>query len=297
MDQAHRLREIVKERNSQDLEAASKKINTRVISITSGKGGVGKTNFAINLAIQMSRYNKRVLIIDADFGLANIEVLLGQTPSHTFADMIIGKKGIREIITEGPMGIKYISGGSGLIEMANLTERQAVSVIDNLQYIDDIADIILLDTGAGISRTVVNFIRAATETVVITTPEPTAVTDAYALLKAVNEGQPQDGAEFGIVVNRVDDTREGTEIYDRLNKVSIKFLDKKLACLGHIPDDVQLKKAVRRQEPVAISFPNSVSARAIDSIGIKLLNMPPEKRGGPDSIISFMKRLVGSFGG
>jgi len=237
MDQAYRLRDIVKNKNSQDLEAASKKINTRVITITSGKGGVGKTNFAINLAIQMSRYNKRVLIIDADFGLANIEVLLGKTPTYTFADMLQGKKEIQEIITDGPMGIKFISGGSGLVEMANLSERQIVSIIDNFQYIDQIADIILLDTGAGISRTVINFIRAANEAIIITTPEPTAVTDAYALLKAANENQ-QEGTDFGVVVNRVDDIREGAEIYERLSKVSEKFLNKQLSCLGYIPNDI-----------------------------------------------------------
>jgi len=295
MDQAYRLRDIVKNKNSQDLEAASKKINTRVITITSGKGGVGKTNFAINLAIQMSRYNKRVLIIDADFGLANIEVLLGKTPTYTFADMLQGKKEIQEIITDGPMGIKFISGGSGLVEMANLSERQIVSIIDNFQYIDQIADIILLDTGAGISRTVINFIRAANEAIIITTPEPTAVTDAYALLKAANENQ-QEGTDFGVVVNRVDDIREGAEIYERLSKVSEKFLNKQLSCLGYIPNDINLKKSVKRQEPVSISFPNSVSARSIDNIGIKMLNMEHEKKKIPDNIISFMRRLVGSSG-
>lgn len=294
MDQAYRLRDIIKNKNKEDLEAASKKTSTRIISIASGKGGVGKTNLAVNLAIQMSRHNQRVLIIDCDLGLANIEVLLGQTPTYTFADMLLGGKKIQEIITNGPMGIKFISGGSGLVEMANLTEQQIISVIDNFKYIDDIADIILLDTSAGISKAVISFIRSSSEAIIITTPEPTAVTDAYALLKAVNEYQ-QDTTEFSIVVNRVEDTSEGAEIYERLNKVSEKFLSKQLTCLGYIPNDINLIKAVRRQEPVSIRFPNATSARAIDNIGIKILNMTPEKRKTHNSIISFVRRLTGIF--
>jgi flagellar biosynthesis protein FlhG len=243
----------------------------------------------------MSRYNKRVLIIDADFGLANIEVLLGLAPKHTFAELLDGSKQIQEIVNDGPMGIKFISGGSGLVQMADLTERQIKLVVENFRHLENFADIILLDTGAGISRTVINFIRSATEAIVVTTPEPPAITDAYTVIKATNDNQ-EDSTEFSVVVNRVEDGREGQEVYTNFNKASERFLEQQVAFLGHIPNDIYLEKAVRKQQPVAISSPNSPSARAIDNIGIKILNMTPEKRNAPDGVKEFLRRLVNTFG-
>lgn len=183
MDQAERLRNIIKK---QDFEADYER-TARVITVTSGKGGVGKTSLSVNLAIQLGRLGKRVIVFDADFGLANIEIMLGIRPKYNLADLMYRGKSIEDIITYGPENIGFISGGSGINELANLTRDQVFSMIHRLGELDRIADVIIVDTGAGISDTVLEFVAASEEVLLVATPEPTSITDAYALLKTLNK--------------------------------------------------------------------------------------------------------------
>ena len=181
MDQAEQLRNIIKAR-----ELAPQKPVARIITVTSGKGGVGKSNTSINLAIQFRKMGKKVIILDADFGLANIEVMFGAVPKYNLFDLIYQGKNIREIITWGPMEVGFISGGSGIASMANLSKEYLTYIVHNLTQLDSIADVVIVDTGAGISDAVLEFLVASGEILLVTTPEPTSITDSYSLLKALN---------------------------------------------------------------------------------------------------------------
>lgn len=294
MDQANSLRKLIN--NSYDYEKQSRfgSVSSRVITVTSGKGGVGKSNFSANLAITFAKMGKRVVIVDADFGLANIEVIFGILPTYSLVNVLRGEKGIHEVLTNGPCGIKFISGGSGLRELANVSDRQLSYFLDQFAYLDQISDIIIIDTGAGISKTVVNFIKASDETIFITTPEPTSITDAYALIKTVCE---YDGGSpaFKIVVNRVDDEEEGNEVFSKINRVAYKFLNIKIENLGSIPYDRDLVRAVKNQQPAIISYPNSMFSKSIENIGYKLMNINYSVDIGNKGLKGFVKRLANIF--
>lgn len=268
MDQAEQLRKRV----SQQIQHNA---STRVIAVTSGKGGVGKTSFSVNLAIQLSKKGKRVVIIDADFGLANVEIMLGIRPQYNMADLIYNDKNIDDIITKGPLDIGFISGGSGVQDMVNLSKEQVKILISKLVRLDTLADVIIIDTGAGISDSVLEFVLSSPEVVIVATMEPTSITDAYSLLKAVNRSKDFTAEEkkIQIVANRVINKEEGKEIYDKLNIVSTKFLNIQLEYLGAIMQDGNASKAVIEQKPVSLAFPNSVSTRCYQEIGNKLLEL------------------------
>ena len=216
MDQAKELRNLIN--NSQSINLKNN-LNSRVITISSGKGGVGKSNFSVNLAIYLSSLNKRVLVIDADFGLANIEVLLGTRPQYTFYHMLKGEKNISEIIVDTKYGIKFISGGNGLKELSNVNSTEVKYFIEQFEYLDKIADIIIVDTGAGISPSVTNFIMASDENIIVTTPEPTSFTDAYTLIKVIKE-QNKVINRINIVVNKADDKYEADRIFSKISRTT-----------------------------------------------------------------------------
>ena len=296
MDQAQELRNLVMKSREEKKENPEKYIkNARVIAVTSGKGGVGKTNFTINLAIALSRHGKRVSIVDADFGLANIEVLCGIIPKHTLGDVLLGKKTMEEVLSDGPEGIKFISGGSGITELANISANQTQYVLQNLEFLDEVSDIVLIDTGAGISKSVVSLISAAAEVIIISTPEPTSLTDAYSIIKTIKESDGSD-PNFKIVVNRVESVKEGDEIFEKLSMVSQKFLSLSIEKLGIIPHDAQLIKAVKNQKPLLINSPNSDAARAINNICSKLLELPVEEKKTGGGFMGFLKRLTSGEG-
>lgn len=292
IDQANKLRDMIQAKSVQIVPSRS--LSARVITITSGKGGVGKTNFAVNLAIYLSKIGKRVTVLDADFGLSNVEILLGVIPKYSLADVITGKSSIGEIITEGPMGVQFVSGGSGLNELANITNRQMSYIIEKFAYLDTISDFILIDTGAGISNSVINFIKASDEAVIVTTPEPTSITDAYSLIKTVNE-ETDRLPKFKMVINRVDDLKEGSNIFEKLEKVANRFLGVNIEYLGSIPYDDNLVKAVKKQQPAIIYFPNCTFSKSMGEIADKLLDIPA-KQGHESGIKLFMKRLSNIFG-
>jgi flagellar biosynthesis protein FlhG len=268
---------------------------SRVITVSSGKGGVGKTNFAMNLAIHLADRGKKVVILDADFGLANIEVLFGVIPKFSLANVIYGDKNISEVIADGPKGIKFISGGSGFGELANISENQINRLLDNFGYLDQISDVILIDTGAGISKAVVSFVRASDETIIVTTPEPTSITDAYALIKTINEEKSLHIPQFKIVINRVESAVEGVEIFTKLKTVAARFLGVELLMLGSIPIDNALVRAVKKQQPALTIFPTCAFSKSIITIGDKLIDAAEtsKKDGG---VKLFIKRLVNIFG-
>lgn len=180
MDQAEQLRNLIKA-NSQ-----AKKPVARVLTVTSGKGGVGKSNTSINLAIQFRKMGQKVIILDADFGLANIEIMFGAVPKYNLSDLIYEGKGIKEIITRGPMGVGFISGGSGVASLSNVTQDNIQCIVQSLAELDSLADVVIIDTGAGISDAVMEFLVASGEILLVTTPEPTSITDSYSLLKALS---------------------------------------------------------------------------------------------------------------
>ena len=275
MDQAYTLRQLVKEQTANRRTYANA---PRVITVTSGKGGVGKTNFSANLAICLSRRGLRVVILDADFGLANIEVLFGVLPSYSLAHILSGEKFIEEVLTDGPCGIKFVSAGSGFKELANIKEWQMAYLLENLSRLDELADVIIIDTGAGISESIVKFVMASDETVLVTTPEPTSITDAYALIKTVREESKLSGsmAEIKIVVNRIDEKNEGVDVFTRLYRVAERFLGLKLDYIGSMPYDPQLVKAVKKQQPVLLYAEGSPYSRAITVVAEKLMEIPAD---------------------
>lgn len=266
MDQATQLRNIIK-RNQQRPVA-------RVITVTSGKGGVGKTSISVNLALALQALGKRVVMLDADFGLANIEIMFGIRPKYSMADLIYGGKTIEEIITQGPNGIGFLSGGSGIQELINLSREQLITFTKALFGLDELADIIIVDTGAGISDVVMEFIAASSEVLLVVTPEPTSITDSYALLKTLNkrEGFYLNQIPINMISNRVENLSEGKDLYGKLRVVVEEFLDINFDFLGAIPQDQYLSKAVFQQNPVAIAYPNAPSAQAINELALMIKN-------------------------
>lgn len=293
IDQARRLRELMLQKVSNEPEPAEKKIsmNAQVIAIASGKGGVGKSNFSINLAIQMRKLGKRVVIIDADFGLANVEILLGVAPKHTVADVLSGNVDMEAALTIGPLGCMFLSGGSGMAALTELTDNQILRLTDGFLQLDGLADYIIIDTRAGISNAVINFIRAATDTIVVTTPDPTAIADAYALIKSVKTTVPDIGV-LKLVVNCAVSDSEANEVFEKLNGVSARFLGIKLIFLGSIPFDSYLVRAVRKQKPVSIQYPFAESANRYSDICAGLLKLETGKK---SNIQNFVMKLIGRF--
>ena len=268
MDQAEQLRNIIKASSQPQRPLA------RVITVTSGKGGVGKSNTAINLAIQFRKMNQRVIILDADFGLANIEIMFGAVPKHNLCDLIYQGKNIRDIITWGPMEVGFISGGSGIAGMSNLSRDYLNYIIQNLVELDEMADIIIVDTGAGISDAVLEFLVASGEILLVTTPEPTSITDSYSLLKALNR-HPRyspEASQIKVIANKVFGDAEAEALYAKLEAVVGRYLKVPISYLGMVPQDTQLAKAVMQQMPVSLDNPRARSAVAYERIAARLMN-------------------------
>lgn len=267
MDQAQNLRNLVK---AQNVNMVS---DTKIFTVTSGKGGVGKSNTAVNLAVQFRKMGKRVIILDADFGTANVEVMFGTIPKHNLSDFVFGDLDLKDLITEGPEGIGFISGGSGILKLNNLNNEQLNAVIYELSELNQYADVLLIDTGAGVSDTVLDFVLASPDVLLVTTPEPSSITDAYSLIKAVyKSNKPQNELpNIRLIANKIVADDEGNAVYAKLSSVVQKFLGGSLSYLGDVPYDTVLEKAVRNQQIVSITAPTSKSARAYFDLANKLL--------------------------
>ena len=277
MDQAEQLRNIIKANQGPGRPLA------RVITVTSGKGGVGKSNTSINLALQFRKMGQRVIILDADFGLANIEIMFGTVPKHNLCDLIYQGKNIKDIITWGAGDVGFISGGSGIVGMANLSRGYLTYIIQNLAQLDAIADVIIIDTGAGISDAVLEFLVASGEIILVTTPEPTSITDSYSLLKALNRHPrfSREASQIKVIANRVNRASEGELLFKKLEVVVNRYLKLPISYLGAIPWDNLLSEAVMQQKPVSLSNPNAKSSLAFEQIAAKLMGeeRPIKKRG------------------
>ena len=262
----------------------------RVIAVTSGKGGVGKTNIVGNLAIAFQRMGKKVLIFDADLGLANIDIIFGIHPKDNIDTVIRGEKKLSEIIVQGPEGVSIIPASSGIEEVANLTEGQKLNLLGEFDNLNDKFDIMLIDTGAGISSNVVYFNLAAQERLVVVTPEPTSITDAYALLKVMFSRYGTK--EFTILMNMVKDDKEAKSVFKNLSNVADKFLmGISLDYAGFIPGDDSLKKAVIKRQPVICVYPRADASQRINILADYLLNQV-STRPVDGNIKFFWKQLI-----
>lgn len=288
MDQAQQLRNIIKASMQRNKPLA------RVITVTSGKGGVGKSNTSINLAIQLKKMGQRVIILDADFGLANIEIMFGAIPKHNLSDLIYQGKNIKEIITWGPGNVGFISGGSGIAGLSNLSREYLSYIIQNLEELDTIADIIIIDTGAGISDAVLEFLVASGEILLVTTPEPTSITDSYSLLKALNRHPrfSRGNSQIKVIANRVDSAEEGKDLFHKLNAVVSRYLKLPIEYLGAVPYDNQLSRAVMQQMPVSLQNPAARSAQAYERIADTLMNKEANKNLVKRGMAAFFSHIV-----
>jgi len=289
MDQAQQLRNVIKKQNQKVIRHTA-----RVITVTSGKGGVGKSNLSVNLAIQFRKMGKRVLIFDADFGLANVEVMFGAIPKFNLSDLIYHGKDISEIITEGPMEIGFISGGSGILGLNNLTKEQIAYLVKCLEKLGTMTDVIIVDTGAGISDSVLEFVLASPEVLLVSTPDPSSLTDSYSLLKALYHHPDfvKNQAQIYVVSNRVSNMDEGRQLFEKLDSVVKQFLSGQIQYLGAIPQDSALEKAVRQQRPVSLSSPGSKSAEAFESIAKAIMNEESEVVSGKWGISKLINKIM-----
>jgi flagellar biosynthesis protein FlhG len=269
------------------------KSSLRVIAVTSGKGGVGKTNFTVNLSLALIDLGYRVIIMDGDLGLANVDIACGITPRYTLVHMLNGEKTLEEILIRGPKGIGILPGGSGVQDLANLEKERLEDVIRNLGRLEGLADILIIDTGAGLGHTVMNFLKAADDIIVITTPEPTALTDAYGLLKALRTDD--SGVLVNVVVNRVQKEVDARATFERLENAVQKFLNGRLNLLGWVYEDPLVGKAVMKQEPIGISYPESSAYQCIQWIAGSISGLylrPPRQSAG---IRGFLSNLLRNF--
>lgn len=288
MDQAEQLRAIIKKNQTTPRPLA------RIITVTSGKGGVGKSNVSINLAIELKKLGQRVIILDADFGLANIEIMFGTVPKHNLCDLIYQGKNIKEIITWGPMDVGFISGGSGIAGLSNLSREYLTYIIQNLAELDAIADVIIVDTGAGIADAVLEFLVASGEILLVTTPEPTSITDSYSLLKALTRHQrfSVENSKIKVLANKVDSYDEGKVLFNKLNTVVSRYLKLPIEFLGAIPEDLQLSKAVMQQMPVTIQNQNAKSAKAFMQLASLLMNKEQNLIVGRRGMAAFFSHII-----
>lgn len=286
MDQAEQLRMLKAGEQLRPL--------ARVITVTSGKGGVGKSNTSINLAIQFRKMGKKVIILDADFGLANIEIMFGTVPKHNLCDLIYQGKNIKEIITWGPMEVGFISGGSGIAGMSNLNRDYLKYIIQNLVQLDAMADIIIVDTGAGISDAVLEFLVASGEILLVTTPEPTSITDSYSLLKALYRHSRFDesATKVKMIANRVNKESEGEVLFGKLNAVVERYLKIPMIYLGSIPEDIHLSRAVMQQVPVSLENPGAKSTAAYERIANKLMGREEVERQPKRGMAAFFSHII-----
>lgn len=290
MDQAEKLRNLVQKEKIVKQESKSDSSKPRIVTVTSGKGGVGKSNFVVNAAIALQKMGKKVLIIDADMGMGNDDVLMGFLPKFNVYDIIFDNKPIEEVVIEGTFGVKLLPGGTGISKFEEVTEAQRESFINKLSELNDI-DYIIIDTGAGVNRSVLGFIACSEELILITTPEPTSLTDAYSLIKTVNHFKLKDSAQ--ILINKALDAEEGEATYNKFNNVVKKFLNINLEYLGHMSEDKKLIKAVRSQEPFLISYPNSAVAKDVEYLAKKIIGIESEKSG--KSVQDLFKKIFNIF--
>jgi flagellar biosynthesis protein FlhG len=269
-DQAQQLRDIIRQNSAQDKQPekpaeAQKVKKTRIITVTSGKGGVGKTNMSVNMAIAYARMGKKVVVMDADLGLANVNVMLNIIPRFTLFHVMRKQKSMKEIMEESEYGIFIVAGASGLAKIANLSDDERQYFINELETLTD-ADVVIIDTSAGVNSNVIDFVAAAEDAVIITTPEPTAITDAYGLIKIIATEYESLNIGLKLVVNRVKSAAEAKKVADRMTNIAGQFLNLRVDYLGYIYDDPVVSQGVLRQKPFMIIDSRSRASLCVQHI-------------------------------
>lgn len=283
-DQASSLRRTMKKINNREQQA-------KTIAVVSGKGGVGKSNFTLNFALKLSEHNKSVLIIDLDIGMGNIDILLGLQAKYSIVQMYENDLSIHDIIEVGPNAISYIAAGSGLSKVFSMNEQMLNYFLDQFSEITSEYDYIFFDMGAGATDDSLSYILATDECIVVTTPEPTAMMDGYAMIKHIYQKNPL--LPFYLLINRADSIKEGKQVIERLQKVSEHFLSKSLTALGVLPYDKKVSKAVISQVPFTLYDPQAQASRAVDQIVTQYLTdtINLDKK-APSSFITKLKRFI-----
>lgn len=263
---------------------------TRIITVSSGKGGVGKSNFTLNFALALQSKGYKVLVFDADIGLANIDVLLGVSPKFNLYHLLKKEKTLEEIIYTGYQDLQFIAGGSGFNDLLNLSEVEINTFVSEVSKLNGTVDFIFFDTGAGLSKETLQFILSAQETIIVTTPEPTAITDAYAIIKMIN-GMDYN-IKFQLVINRVSHFREGKQTSDKISLVAKQFLDLNIPTLGYIGDDVNVSKAVKKQVPFTVAFPHCSASKDIYELANKFTSGQHVNEDLEEGIKGFLNRML-----
>jgi len=261
----------------------------KVFAVTSGKGGVGKTNISANLATLLAKAGKRVLVIDADLGLANVEIVLGLKPRYHLGDLLDGGRSIEEVLVQGPHGISLLPAGSGVQSLTQLDDDAKMRLVTALDQIEDLFDIVIIDSGAGIGQNVLFFVGAAQEAILVVNPEPTSLVDAYAVVKVLSQ---QAGVHnFSVIVNPVVDELAARGIFRKLTAVTSRFLNARMRHLGYMPRDENFHRAIMLQRPIVDLYPSSPASRALADIAGRLLDGAPDTK--LDSGLKFMwQRLL-----
>jgi flagellar biosynthesis protein FlhG len=288
-DQAAKLREIKEKLDESGGSPLFDEQFSNIIAVSSGKGGVGKTNIVANLAYALIEKGKKVVVFDADFGLANIDIILGIAPKYNLKDVIKGEKNMSEIIVRMPNGLMIIPGSQGIEEIANLDVSEKKRGLKECMQMREKTDYLLVDTSAGIHKNVIDMILASGKLVVVTTPEPTSITDAYSLIKIVLKKQPDK--DISLLVNNVKNQKEGGDIFNKLNEVLKKFLTRDIDYFGYLVYDNIIEASVRRQKPFYESAPHSHAAKCIEKLAERLVGNTHQKTAGTSAVYSFFKRL------
>jgi flagellar biosynthesis protein FlhG len=277
IDQASGLRQMVNPRP------------VRTIAVTGGKGGVGKTNVSVNLGVAAAEMGQKVMLLDADLGLANIDVVLGLHPEYDLSHVMRGERTLEEILVEGPAGLQVVPGASGLQSLAELSPAEHTGLIRAFSELAADTELLIVDTAAGISDTVLSFSRAAHEIVVVVCDEPASITDAYAIIKLLNRDYGHQ--RFRVLANMVRSAQEGRELFNKMCRVTDRYLDVTLGFMGAIPFDESLRKAVRTQRPVVQAFPRSRVAQVFRSLAKKIETWP-QPQGANGQVQFFVERLI-----
>jgi len=285
LDQAQRLRQMAV--NNGDKPKPSK---PRIITVTSGKGGVGKSNIVVNVSIALQKMGKKVMIFDADIGMGNDDILMGCSSKYNVFDVITKGKEIEDVVLTGPFGVKLLPGGSALTKVEDLTKIQRDIFLSKLTELTGL-DYIIMDTGAGVNKSVLGFIACCEDLIIVTTPEPTSLTDAYSLLKAVKHFNIKNSAK--VIVNRSLDNSEANLTFNKFNNAVTKFLNMEIEYLGKISEDRKLSYAVRAQQPVVVSYPNSEAAKDINRIAGTIEGMKAKSNGV--GVEGLFKRIFSIF--